>query len=53
MSGIVSAALGAVVIAMTVGEPSHGRRSAGLVAGFVCVGVDFLLEIRVGLVIFG
>lgn len=35
---LASASIGVVVIAMTVGEPSHGRRSAGLVAGFVCAG---------------
>ncbi len=33
---LASASIGAVVIAMTVGEPSHGRRSGGLVAGLVC-----------------
>jgi hypothetical protein len=33
---LASASIGVVVIAMTVGEPSQGRRSGGLIAGFVC-----------------
>ena len=33
---LASASIGAVVIAMTVGEPSAGRRSGGLLAGLVC-----------------
>ncbi len=33
---LASASIGVVVIAMTAGEPSHGRRSGGLVAGLAC-----------------
>ncbi len=38
---IASAALGAVVFFLTLGEPSHGRRSAGLVLGLVTAGAAF------------